>query len=444
VSRRRSSRIQADPQTAVVRDLTHEGNGVLTDVETGKTVFVHGALPGETVEYQRTKKQKNYDEAQLLKVITASPDRVTPECPHFEICGGCSLQHLAAEKQIEFKQQMLLDNYERVGKVEPGEVVAPLTGPLWNYRTKARLGVKDVLGKGRVLVGFRERAAPYLADMHECHILAGGVGQLLDPLSDLIGELSIKQRLPQIEVAVGDDEVALVFRVLQPPSDEDRELMLAFGREHKLAIWLQPKGPNTAEPIDGSSETLSYALADHDAVLNFRPTDFTQINPPINKAMIAQALDWLELAAEHRVLELFAGLGNFTLPLARRVAEVVTVEGEETLVARADANAQAQGFDNIRTRVANLYTELDVPPWGQGQFDRVLLDPPRSGAREVLALVAAAGAERIVYVSCHPGSLARDAGILVNELGYRLERTGVMDMFPHTAHVESMALFVKV
>lgn len=440
----RGRRIKEAPVLeAEVVDLTHEGNGVIKRAEDGKTVFVHGALPGERVRYQATYRHKNYDEGKLIERLSSSPDRVTPDCPHFELCGGCALQHLAPAAQIKFKQNMLLESLQRLGGVSPEQIMPALTGPYWNYRHKARLGVKDVPAKGRVLVGFRERSAPYIADATVCKVLAGGVGEWLEPLSDMVAKLSIRQRLPQIEVAVGDDRTALVFRVLEAPTEADKAVLLAFGAEYGTDIWLQTKGPTTAAPLNDAPELLHYELPEHDITVPFKPTDFTQINPVINRQMIAQALDLLALDGSNNVLELFSGLGNFTLPLARQAKAVTAVEGDAALVSRAEANAKALGFNNVTYRVANLYEPLDILPWGKQQFDRALIDPPRSGAKEVLPLLAAAGAKRLVYVSCHPGSLARDAGLLVKEHGYRLEKAGVMDMFPHTAHVESMALFVK-
>lgn len=441
--RKRSKRLDIEPIEVTIEDLTHEGNGVCRI--DGKVTFVHGALPGETVMAKPMRRFRAYDEADLLEVLTPSEERVEPRCAVFGTCGGCNMQHLAEDKQIARKQQILLNNLERIGKVTPATVLPPLLGPAWAYRRKARLGVKSVFGKGRVLVGFRERSAPYITDTEQCEIMAEPVGKLLMPLSEMIAELSIAQRLPQIEVAIGDNATALVFRILEELSEADREILLAFGKAHNVQMWLQSKGPDTvhAMPEQGEVEPLFYELPEFGVKVEFLPNDFTQINPEINRQMVSRAIDLLQLEPEHEVLELFSGLGNFTLPLAKNAAKVVTVEGDEGLVARADQNAKRQGFNNVETHVGNLFEDQSSMAWSKAKYDRVLIDPARSGAEEILPTIAATGAKRIVYVSCHPGTLARDAGILVNEHGYTLEAAGVMDMFPHTAHVESIALFVK-
>lgn len=441
--KRRAKRLDVEPLEVQIEDLTHEGDGVCRI--DGKATFVHGALPGETVIAKPMRRFRSYDEADLIEVVKASEERVEPRCAVFGQCGGCSLQHLVEERQIERKQQILLDNLERLGKVTPAEVLPPLTASAWAYRRKARLGVKSVFGKGRVLVGFRERSAPYITDTQQCEILAAPVGQLLMPLSAMIEKLSIAQRLPQIEVAIGDNATALVFRILDELTAADREVLLAFGKEHDVQIWLQSKGPDTvhAMPEQGELEALYYEIPAFDVRVEFLPSDFTQINAEINQQMVPLALELLQLQPEHQVLELFSGLGNFTLPLAKQAAKVVTVEGDDGLVKRAHENALRQGFDNVETHVGNLFEDQSAMAWSKAKYDRVLLDPARSGAVEILPMIAASGAERIVYVSCHPGTLSRDAGILVNDFGYTLEAAGVMDMFPHTAHVESIALFTK-
>ncbi|MDD9892747.1 MAG: 23S rRNA (uracil(1939)-C(5))-methyltransferase RlmD [Gammaproteobacteria bacterium] len=441
--KRRAKRLDVEPLEVQIEDLTHEGDGVCRI--DGKATFVHGALPGEKVMAKPVRRFRSYDEADLVEVLEASDERVEPRCEVFGTCGGCSMQHLAEDKQIARKQQILLDNLERLGKVAPKEVLEPLRSSAWGYRRKARLGVKSVFGKGRVLVGFRERSAPYITDTKQCEILAEPVGQLLMPLSEMIEKLSIASRLPQIEVAIGDNATALVFRILEDLTDADREVLLAFGKEHNVQMWLQTKGPDTVHPMpeQGDVEPLYYEIPAFDVKVEFLPSDFTQINPEINRQMVPKALELLQVEQGHNVLELFSGLGNFTLPLAKQAAKVVTVEGDDGLVKRAHENALRQGFDNVETHVGNLFEDQSDMAWSKGKYERVLLDPARSGADEILPTVAATGAERIVYVSCHPGTLSRDAGILVNEFGYTLEAAGVMDMFPHTAHVESIALFVK-
>lgn len=442
--RSRSNRIVAEPQIGLIEDMTHEGNGV-TRLD-GKTVFVAGTLTGEKVQYRQVKRGKNFDEADLLEVLDASPDRVTPKCEYFGYCGGCSLQQMDASKQIEYKEKILIDNLQRIGGVSAQTMLEPLTGPHWHYRRKARLGVKDVPKKGRVLVGFREKRAPYIADIKSCQVLEKSVGLKLNDLSEMIEQLSIKAKLPQIEVAIGDNAVGLVLRVLEAPTEEDLNIIRAFANEEGFAIWLQPKGPDSIYPLDDHKTQLYYELPDFDTRVNFLPSDFTQINPELNKKMVKQAVEMLDVHAGQQVLELFAGLGNFTVPLARQAGnegEVVTVEGDATLVARGEDNAKQNGCTNTTGYVANLYEDCTNEPWYGRKFDRVLIDPPRSGAAEILPMIAAASPEKIVYVSCHPGTLARDAGILVNDHGYTLVQAGAMDMFPHTAHVESIALFEK-
>ena len=439
MARSRRRRLPEAPVTAVVADLAHDGRGVAR-VE-GKAVFVDGALPGETVQFRYTACHSKHDEARVEAVLEASPERVEPRCRHFGVCGGCSLQHLDAHQQLRRKQDWLRDNLQRVGGLQPQTWFEPLTGPHWGYRHKARLGVKHVIKKGKVLVGFRERNAPYLADLTRCEVLHPRVGTLLPELSELIQGLSIHDRLPQIEVAVGDDVVALSFRVLDPPSEADRAALAAFGERHAIQIYLQPKGPDTTVALWPAEPVLDYRLPELDLTLQFQPYHFTQVNPAINRRMVSRALKLLAPEPHHRVLDLYCGLGNFSLALARRAGQVVGVEGEPALVARAAANASLNRVHNAEFVAADLAKPVAGQPWADTRYDRVLLDPPRSGALEMIPVVAGLGAERVLYVSCHPATLARDAGELVHTHGYRLLGAGVMDMFPHTAHVESMALF---
>lgn len=434
-------RISAAPEEADIVDLTHEGHGVAR-IE-GKTIFVADALPGERVVLRRTHRARNFDQAVCEQVLQASPHRVEPQCPHFGVCGGCALQHVSPEAQLQFKQGQLLENLARLGGVEPASVLEPLTGPTWGYRRRARLGVKDVPRKGRVLVGFRERAAPYVADLHECAILAGPVGGLIDPLAALVQSLSIASRVPQIEVAVADDACALVLRVLDPPTDADRASLAAFAAAHAVRFFLQPAGPDSIVPLDGAAPALHYALPEFGVTIEFEPADFIQVNGALNARMVGRAVGMLELEPRHVVLDLFCGLGNFSLPIARRAAEVVAIEGDSALVGRARDNAVRNGIGNVSFHVADLFADSRGLPWAGRPYDRVLLDPPRAGAREVLPIVSASGAGRVLYISCHPGSLARDAGILVREHGFRLTAAGVMDMFPHTTHVEALAVFER-
>ena len=437
---RARNRASAQPETAKITDLSHEGRGV-AHVD-GKIVFVDDALPGELVEWQRIKRGRNFDEGRLLKVIEPSPDRVEPRCAHFGMCGGCALQHLSGEQQLQFKQKQLMDSLTRIGKVTPQEVLPVLRAGSWNYRRRARLAARWVPKKNRTVVGFRERSTPYITDLQRCEVLQAPLDRLIVPLSELVTALSSRNRVPQIEVAVADNAVALVVRVLEPLTEADRELLRRFGREHSVQMFLQPGGYETVAPME-SVEPLEYRLPSFDLTLQFLPTDFVQVNGPLNLQMIDRAVELLALTPHDRVLDLFCGLGNFSLPLARRAGQVVGVEGEASLVARARDNAARNGLGNAQFFTANLADESIGSAVWAGKFDKVLLDPPRAGAKEVLPVVAKSGADTVLYISCHPGSLARDAGILVHEHGYKLQAAGVMDMFPHTAHVESAALFLK-
>ncbi len=440
---RRRKRPDPEPVQADIDALSHDGRGVAR-VE-GKTVFIDDALPGERVEFIRTRRKRDFDEGRLHRILTPSPRRVEPICAHFGTCGGCRLQHLDPAEQIRQKQGILLDNLERVGKVQPQTVLPALTGDTRGYRRKARLGVRYVHKKGRVLVGFRERGSSFLADLQSCPVLHPAVGEKLTLLGELIGGLGNCRQIPQIEVAVADNATALIFRHLEQLDADDQNRLREFGQRHDLRICLQPGGPETVHLLyPDEAEPLYYTLPDSAVRVHFEPADFTQVNHSINPKMVAQALTLLQAEAADTVLELFCGLGNFTLPLARRARQVVAVEGDAGLVRRARENAVANGIANVEYHVANLMEDPAGAPWLKGRdYQRVLLDPPRSGAREVLPAIAATGARRIVYVSCHPGTLARDAGILVHEHGYELLAAGVMDMFPHTAHVESIALFEK-
>ena len=434
-------RISAAPEEADVVDLSHEGMGVAR-VE-GKAVFVADALPGERVVMRRLARHRNFDQAVLESVLVASPDRVAAACPHFGTCGGCALQHLDPAAQLRFKQAQLLENLARLGGVEPAGLLPPLEGPVWGYRRRARLGIKLVPRKGRVLVGFRERSAPYVADLHECRVLAPPAGSLIDPLAQLVAGLAIVARVPQAEVAIADDACALVLRVLEPPGDEDVERLRAFEASHGVRLYLQPGGVDSVAPLTPGLPPLEYALPGFDVRIRFEPTDFIQVNAALNARMVSRAVELLGAGRDDRVLDLFCGLGNFSLPLARGAGHVVGVEGEAGLVARARANATLNGLANVEFHAANLAADTSAAPWARTPCSRVLLDPPRAGAWEVLPVVARSGAERVVYISCHPGSLARDAGALVREHGYRLVSAGVMDMFPHTTHVEAMAVFER-
>jgi 23S rRNA (uracil1939-C5)-methyltransferase len=436
-------RRQREPETASIAAVTHDGRGIADT--TGKKVFVVGALEGETVRFLRRKSRRNFDEAELVEVVEASPERITARCEVFGRCGGCALQHISPGHQRNIKFGTLRDNLERIGNVRPETWLAPIAGPDWRYRRRARLAVKDVAGKGRVLVGFREKHAPFITDMHRCEVLAEPVDELIDPLSELIGGLSIRSRLPQVEVAVADNAVALVFRVLDPPSEADLELLRRFAADRAVRVYLQPGGLDSVSLLapQGEVEPLYYTLPEFDLRIDFEPIDFVQVNAEINRRMVHAAIDYLDPDPGERVLDLFCGIGNFSLPLARRTGRVLGVEGEPTLVARAAANAERNGLTNVEFRCADLSGIDGGERWLAGPWDRLLLDPARAGAAKVAQHIRVIDPRRIVYVSCHPGTLARDAATLVHDAGYRLEVAGIVDMFPHTAHVESMAVFKK-
>jgi 23S rRNA (uracil1939-C5)-methyltransferase len=426
-------------EQADISALSHDGRGIARIA--GKVTFVPGALPGERVSLRVIKRQRQMDEAVLGEILTASPARVAPRCAHFGVCGGCTLQHLAAPAQLAAKQNRLLEDLERIGGVRPTRLLAPLEGPVWGYRRRARLGVKYVHKKGRVLAGFRERDSPYLADIQNCEVLVPALRALPQQLAALVATLSVAEHLPQVEVAVGDATSVLVFRVMKPPSAADLEALAAFGRDHDLQIALQPGGLDSIRLQDGAAPSLRYSIDGFDVEIEFGPADFVQVNRAINAGMVGRAVAELEAQAGERVLDLFCGLGNFTLPLARRVSAVVGVEGDSGLVGRARANAARNGIGNASFFTENLFEPSSFGPWAAAVYDRVLLDPPRAGAREVCERMAAWRAQRVVYISCHPGSLARDAAILTGSQGYELVAAGVMDMFPHTTHVESIAVF---
>ena len=428
--------IEREEVEASVVDLTHDGHGV-ADVN-GRRVFVPGTLPGERAVIAPRRKRRRYTEADLVRIVTPSPDRVEPPCPVFGRCGGCALQHLAYDAQVRFKQKAVEDAFARIGGLEPDAWLPPILGPEWHYRRRARLGVKYVEAKGRVLVGFRERGAPYITDMSRCPVLVPPLDTLVGELAELIAGSSLKRRLPQIEVAVGDDAAAIVLRVLDVPNADERRRFAAFGAEHDIDVYLQTGGPGTIEAL-GEPRPLRYRLADFDVTLEFLPTDFIQINAAVNAQMVAAAVELADVRADDRVLDLFCGLGNFTLPFARRAAELLGVEGEAGLVARAVHNARHNGIENARFVAADL-AEPDWPFYRR-EWDIVVLDPPRTGAEEPVRRLGRAKPRRIVYVSCHPATLARDAKILADAHGYRLRAARVLDMFPHTHHVEAMALF---
>ncbi|HET8818131.1 MAG TPA: 23S rRNA (uracil(1939)-C(5))-methyltransferase RlmD [Xanthomonadaceae bacterium] len=444
------ARIDQAPFVADILDLSHDGRGVARRPEghpaAGKAVFVSGALPGERVLARPHPRSRHFDEAQVVEVLEASPERVPPRCVHFGTCGGCALQHLDDQRQIHAKQRTLLDNLERIGHVTTETVLPPLVDAAWGYRRKGRFSVRRVEKKGRTLVGFREQDPRFVADLSECHTVVPAIGERIGELSALIDSLDARSAIPQVEFIVGDGAgdhcgVALVFRHLDPLGPGDLARLEAFAREHRFAVFLQPGGIDSVHPLWPADPQLAFRLPCWDITLGFRPLDFIQVNAGLNEHMIARTLELLDVQPGDRVLDLFCGLGNFTLPLARVAREVVGVEGDAGLVARARDNAARNALPNARFHAADLAQDLRGESWMRAGFDRLLLDPPRSGADAVLKQLPLEGLRRIVYVSCHPGSLARDAGYLVRERGWKLRAAGVMDMFPHTAHVESIAMF---
>jgi 23S rRNA (uracil1939-C5)-methyltransferase len=425
-------------EEALVAGFTHAGEGV---VHGGKTAFIAGALPGERIRFRRTRRHRQHDDGELLEVLEASPARVVPRCPHFGVCGGCALQHLAPAAQLAAKDEELRDALARVARVAPARWLAPLAGPQWGYRRRARLGAKFVHRKDTVVVGFRERAAPYVAQLRACDVLAPPAGALIAPLAAMLTGLGIREHVPQIEVAVADNATALVLRVLRAPAPEDAAQLAAFAATHAVRLYLQPAGLDSVRELGPPGEPLHYRLPRFDLEMQFAPTDFIQVNGAVNAALVQRAVELLELTPRASVLDLYCGLGNFSLPLARGAAQVVGVEGDAALVERARGNARHNRLANAEFHVADLAAPPDpCLPWMRHGYSHVLLDPPRTGAHAVLAALARLAPQRLLYISCQPGSLARDVGVLVHEHGFTLAAAGVVDMFPHTAHVESLAL----
>ena len=428
----------AERLTLDVTALDAEGRGVARNAQ-GKVVFVDGALPGETVEAQPLHGKRSFDVARAVSILHASSARREPRCPHFGVCGGCATQHVDARTQVAAKQRWLEDCLARIGKVPVGTLLPPLYGEEWGYRRRARLSVRYVASKG-ALVGFRERRSTYVADMRSCEVLAPPVSALLPRLRELIGELSVRERVPQIEVAVGDDATVLVFRHLLPLTGEDEAHLRRFAASAGVHVWLQPGGPDSAAPLQPAErDVLSYRLPQYDVRIAFEPTDFTQVNDSMNRALVSRVMRLLDPQPGERIADLFCGLGNFSLPIARLGADVIGFEASHALVARARENAGANGLVAQFEAVDLFHSRIDA----FGPFDKVLLDPPREGAVEVVKRIGAAWPRRIVYVSCDPATLARDAGVLVHTKGFTLEAAGVINMFPHTAHIESVALFER-
>lgn len=440
-----------------IESLDAEGRGVAhlanPDGTPGKALFVEDALPGERVRFVSLRKKKSWETAKMTELLRESACRAVPRCPHFGVCGGCAMQHMEPSAQVAVKQRILEDNLWHIGRVRPERLSRPVYGPFWGYRFRARLSVNYVPKKGGILVGFHERRSRFVADMTSCAILPPEVSALLVPLREMIGSLSIYDRVPQIELAVGDGGlIAMVLRIMAPLSAADEDCLKRFADRYGVQWWLQPKGPDTAALFYPDTAQLQYVLPEFHVRMPFRPTDFTQVNHHINPVLVSMAVRLLDVHPAHRVGDLFCGLGNFTLPIARLAGQAVGMEGSSALTDRARAAARLNGLAGKTAFLTCDLFKMDKDAWGAaGRFDRLLLDPPRDGADAVCRTLAGlSGSERelkparIVYVSCNPATLARDAGVLVNEGGYVLRQAGVVNMFPHTAHVESVAVFDRV
>lgn len=448
----------AQDEWLTIESLDLEAQGVARNAE-GKVVFVEGALPGEQVQVSVSRRKNNWEQATMRALRRESSQRVTPRCEFFGICGGCKMQHFHVAAQVAVKQRVLEDNLWHLGKVRAERMLRPIEGPTWGYRYRARLSVRHVVKKGKVLIGFHERKSSYVADMTHCEILPPHLSGMLMPLRELIAAMEGRDRLPQIEVAIGEGPeglvTALVLRHLEPLSDPDLARLRDFGATHGVQWWLQAKGPDSVRRLDQAPGELAYALPEFDIVMPFKPTDFTQVNHAINRALVVRALRLLDVQACERVIDWFCGLGNFTLPLATQAQEVLGIEGSEALVARSRENALRNGLEGrTRFEARNLFelTPADVASYGGAE--KWLVDPPREGAFALAKAVADAAQDpslapdwtppsRIVYVSCNPATLARDAGLLVHQAGYRCALAGAINMFPHTAHVESIAVFER-
>jgi 23S rRNA (uracil1939-C5)-methyltransferase len=430
-------------EVLTVESLDQEGRGIAR--RDGKAIFIEGALPGERVACTTRRSKASYEIATLDRIVKESSSRVTPRCPHFGVCGGCSIQHLDARAQVAVKQRVLEDSLWHIGRVEPDQILPAIHGPAWGYRHRARLAVRHVPKKGGALVGFHEKRSSYVADMGSCQVLPGRISALLRPLRRLVNALSIRSRLPQIEIAVGEEDDVLVLRVLEPLLPPDVELLRRFAAEHGVRLYLQPGGPDTAQPMSpGDATDLYYALPEFDLRMRFSPTEFTQVNPAVNRVLVRRALALLDPQPGERIADMFCGIGNFALAIARSGAAVVGAEGSAELARRAAANAELNGLSAAASFVEMDLYRLDAARFAKlGSFDRMLIDPPRDGAVELVKSLSDDSPRRLVYVSCNAATLARDAALLTQIRGYRLTAAGVINMFPHTSHVESIALFER-
>mgnify|MGYP001029415321 CR=1 FL=1 len=434
----RRQRLPKEPIEADIIKLNHEGRGI-AQVNGGKVTFIRDALPGEKVCFKLMRKHGQFDEGAVESIIVPAPERIPAKCRAYSRCGGCSFQHVSTEYQINHKQSVLQELLTQAG-LSPARWLEPITAEPWGYRCKARLAVRHVAKKDGVLVGFRETNGRFLTDMQRCEVLHPAIGDKIQDLREWLDQLSIKDQIPQIEVAIGDDHIALVIRHLQPFTAQDLKIVATFAEQHQFWIYLQPKGLESVRLFypEQTHDLISYQLPDYDLQIAFHPTDFTQVNPTINRKMIQRALSLLDPQADERILDLFCGLGNFTLPLARSAGEVIGVEGDQRMVDRAKYNADRNHIQNIEFYAANLFEPAQKQRWWPYAYDKLLLDPPRAGAKEIIEQLSNKKFKKIVYVSCNPTTLVRDA-VILSAQGYKLETVGVMDMFPHTAHVESIA-----
>ena len=432
-------KLPAETLSATIESLSHEGRGI-THIN-GKTVFIDGALPGEEVQFRYTRKRGQFDEGRVVNVVESSTLRVEPRCRHYALCGGCSLMHLDSGQQILHKQTVLLEQLQHIGGLEPERVIPPLSASHWGYRRKARMGVKYVAGKEKVLVGFREKNSRFIADIDSCEVLHPFLGETIGQLKELIRGLSVYRHIPQLEVAISDAFAAIIIRHIAPLTESDMKVLGEYEKTRPVRFYLQPAGLDSVHSLsDQDEQDLYYRLDNHNVSIEFSPVDFTQVNFDLNPLLVDRVISLLDLSAADTVLDLFCGLGNFTLPIARYANFATGVEGSEELVRRANRNAQKNSLSNVDFRACDLSGQDAAEVLGQ-DYNKVLLDPPRSGAREIIEQLNLQRVEKLVYVSCNPATLARDAGILVKQAGFSLKAAGVMDMFPHTSHVESIALF---
>ncbi|KAA3639864.1 MAG: 23S rRNA (uracil(1939)-C(5))-methyltransferase RlmD [Proteobacteria bacterium] len=438
---RRRQRLPQEPIELEITDLSHDGRGIARHHD--KVVFVQNALPGEKVVAKLNRRTRHFDEATATSIANQSNDRVAPACEFYDRCNGCSMMHVSDGKQIEFKFNTLKSNLEKMAELQPIQWLPHLSDRHWHYRRRARLSVKWVPGKDKVLVGFREKNGRFVADMDYCLVLEKPLAALIKPLQELVMKMAIKTFIPQVECALSDHQPALIMRHMRPVPEADKILLLEFAQHHDIQLFLQSKGPDTVTPIQPDYNALSFDLPQQALSYEFLPNDFIQVNQNMNEKMIEQVLSVMDLSSEAKVLDLFCGLGNFSLPMARHSQQVIGVEGDQQLVQRARHNATLNKLNNVDFFTADLTKEHSQSAWFQQDFSHVLIDPPRSGAWEVLPLIAKTSADTLVYVSCHPASLARDSKCLVQEFGFEMQSAGVMDMFPHTSHVESMAVFKR-